>query len=129
MNLDVVALIGRIALSAIFINGGIEKLLAASATIAGFGRLGLPIPVVAYVVTVLVELVGGVFLLIGFRARATALLLAIWCVATALVAHWHPGDRNQMIHFMKNICMAGGMLQVVAFGPGRFGVGRRTRFG
>ena len=62
--------------------------------------------------------------LIGFRARLTALVLAVWCIATAMVAHYHPGDTGQMIHFMKNVCMAGGFLQVVAFGAGRISVDR-----
>ena len=46
-------------------------------------------------------------------------------IATAMVAHYHPGDREQMINFMKNVCMAGGFLQVVAFGAGRLCLDRR----
>ena len=67
----------------------------------------------------------GITLLIGWQARWSALILAIWCVATAMVAHDHPDDRNQMIHFMKNICMAGGFLQLFAFGAGRLSLDRR----
>jgi putative oxidoreductase len=63
--------------------------------------------------------------LFGWKARLAAAVLAVWCIATALVAHLHPGDTNQMINFMKNICMAGGFLQIVAFGPGRYSLDRR----
>ena len=72
----------------------------------------------------MIEIGVGVLFLIGFRARLTALVLAVWCIATAMVAHYHPGDTGQMIHFMKNVCMAGGFLQVVAFGAGRISVDR-----
>ena len=57
--------------------------------------------------------------------QATALVLAAWCIATAAAAHYHPADTGQMIHFMKNVCMAGGFLQVVAYGAGRLSVDRR----
>jgi putative oxidoreductase len=119
------ALLGRVMMSAIFISGGISKAMAASATIAGFERLGLPVPQVAFAVTLLMEIGVGILFLLGWKARCMALALAIWCVATALVAHFHPGDRVQMIHFMKNICMAGGFLQIFAFGTGRLSLDRR----
>ena len=57
--------------------------------------------------------------------RWTALVLAVWSIATAVAAHYHPADAAQMINFMKNVCMAGGFLQVVAFGAGRLSVDRR----
>ena len=119
------ALLGRVMMSAIFISGGISKAMAASATIAGFERLGLPVPQVAFAVTLLMEIGVGILFLLGWKARCMALALAIWCVATALVAHFHPGDRGQMIHFMKNICMACGFLQIFAFGAGRLSLDRR----
>ncbi len=85
---------------------------------------GLPMPGAAYAVALMVEIGVGILFLVGYRARLTALVLAAWCIATALVAHYHPGDTGQMIHFMKNVCMAGGFLQVVAFGAGRISVDR-----
>ena len=88
------------------------------------GHYGLPLPGAAYAVTLIVELGVGIVFLLGYRARLTALVLAVWCIATAMVAHYHPGDTGQMIHFMKNVCMAGGFLQVVAFGAGRISFDR-----
>ena len=120
-----VALLGRAMMSAIFIWSGIGKALAATATIAYFAKLGLPLPPVAFAVTLVVEIGVGITLLIGWQARCSALILAVWCVATALVAHFHPDDRGQMIHFMKNICMAGGFLQLFAYGAGRLSLDRR----
>jgi putative oxidoreductase len=122
--MDWVGLLGRVLMSAIFIWAGYNKATAPSATMAMMGHYGLPLPGAAYAVTLIVELGLGIVFLIGFRARLTALVLAVWCIATAMVAHYHPGDTGQMIHFMKNICMAGGFLQVVAFGAGRISFDR-----
>jgi putative oxidoreductase len=123
--MDWIALAGRLAMSFIFIHGGIGKAMAPSGTMAYLGKLGLPVPGAAYAVTLAIEIGIAILFLIGFRARVTALILAGWCVATAMVAHYHPGDTNNMIHFWKNICMAGGFLQIVAFGAGRFSLDRR----
>lgn len=124
-SMDWVALLGRVLMSAIFLHGGYGKAMAPAATIAMFGHLGLPLPGAAYALALVIELgVGAVFLL-GYRARLTALVLAVWSIATAMAAHYHPADAGQMIHFMKNVCMAGGFLQVVAFGAGRLSVDRR----
>jgi putative oxidoreductase len=122
--MDWVALLGRVLMSAIFIHSGYGKAMSPTATMAMMGHEGLPLPGAAYAVAVIIELGGGVLFLFGFRARVVGLALAAWCIATAMVAHYHPNDAGQMIHFMKNVCMAGGFLQVVAFGAGRFSVDR-----
>ncbi len=122
--MDWVGLLGRVLMSAIFISAGYSKATAPSATMAMMGHYGLPLPGAAYAVTLIVELGVGIVFLLGYRARLTALVLAVWCIATAMVAHYHPGDIGQMIHFMKNVCMAGGFLQVVAFGTGRISFDR-----
>lgn len=123
--MDWIALAGRLLMSAIFIQGGILKALAPTATMAFFGKLGLPMQGAAYALTLLIEIGVGILFLVGFRVRLTALILGAWCAATAMVAHYHPNDAAQMIHFMKNVCMAGGFLQVVAYGGGRFSLDRR----
>lgn len=120
-----IALLGRILMSAIFIQSGINKALAPAATVAMMGHYALPLPQVAFIVAVVVELLGGIAVLIGWRTRWAGAILFAWCIATALIAHYHPGDRNQMIHFMKNIAMAGGFLQLAAWGAGRFSLDRR----
>lgn len=122
---NAVALLGRLLMSAIFIEGGITKLVTPGATIGMMSHYGLPIPAAAYIVAVLVELLGGIAVLIGWRTKWAGLVLAVWCIATGLIAHYHPDDINQMIHFMKNIAMAGGFLQLAAWGAGRFSFDRR----
>jgi len=129
---DVGALIGRVLMSVIFISGGYGKLIAAGGTQAYFAKIGLPVPVIAWLVTVIVELVGGLALLIGFQTRLAALVLAVWCIATALVAHTNFADPNMRIHFMKNIAMTGGFIFVALYGAGAYAVDRvleRSRLG
>ncbi len=121
---DWLALLGRLLMSAIFIWSGFNKAMGPSATMAYMAKLNLPAVGFAYALTVAVELLGGIAFLVGYRARLLALILAAWCVATAFTAHYHPGDTAQMIHFMKNLCMAGGFLQIAAFGAGRFALTR-----
>jgi putative oxidoreductase len=119
-----VGLLGRVLMSAIFIHGGYGKAMAPSATMAAFAHYGLPLPGVAYAIALIIEIGVGILFLVGFKARLTGLILAGWCIATAMVAHYHPENRDAMIHFMKNVSMAGGFLQVVAFGAGRLSVDR-----
>jgi putative oxidoreductase len=120
-----VILLSRLLMAAIFIQSGFGKATHPSATMAMLEHYNMPLPGIGYAITLLVELGGGIAFLLGWKARAAALVLAIWCVATAFVAHFHPGDTGSMIHFMKNLCMAGGFLQVVAYGSGAFSLDRR----
>jgi putative oxidoreductase len=113
---------GRLLMSVIFLLSGFEKLIGFGDTVAYMASLGLPLPTLAAIVAVLVECVGGLLVLIGCQTRAAALVLAAWSVATALVAHTHFSDPNQMINFLKNLAMAGGFLQLFAFGGGAWSV-------
>lgn len=121
---DWIALLGRILLSAIFLWAGYGKAMAPSATMASFAHLGLPVPGLAYAVALVIEVGFGILVLVGFKARIAGLVLAVWCIVTAMTAHYHPEVREQMINFMKNVCMAGGFLQLAAFGAGRFSIDR-----
>ena len=70
---------------------------------------------------------GGLALLVGFQTRLVAAALAIFTLATAVLFHNNMADQNQMIHFMKNLAITGGLLQVVAFGAGAFSLDNRRR--
>ena len=82
-------------------------------------------PTVTAVLVGLVELLGGLAILIGFQTRIAAWVLALFCVATALVAHMDWADAMQLIHFQKNLAMAGGFLVLAAFGAGAYSVDAR----
>jgi putative oxidoreductase len=116
----VVPFMGRALLSAIFLASVVGKLQAPAGTMGYIASAGLPFPEFAYALAVLIELVGGVALIVGFQTRIAAGALAIFSLATAIGFHGNFADLNQLIHFFKNVAIAGGLLQVVAFGAGAF---------
>ena len=111
-------LLGRVMIGAPFIMSGLGKLMAHDATVGYIGSVGLPLPQLAWVIALLVEIGGGALLVGGFRARLVALVMALFALATALSFHRNFADQNQMIHFLKNVMLAGGLLQIVYFGAG-----------
>ena len=109
---------GRILMSAIFLVSGGGKLAAPAATIATIEAAGLPLPPISYAMATLVEIGGGLLLIAGYRTRLVAMVLAVFAVVTTLTFHAELGDTAQMIHFLKNLAMTGGLFQVAAFGAG-----------
>ena len=114
--------VGRLMIGLPFAISGLGKLTAYSATTGMIGAAGLPFPPLAFAVAVAVELGGGVLLVAGYQARFVALALAAFSLATAVSFHHNFADQNQMIHFFKNVMMAGGLLQIAAFGAGALSV-------
>ena len=119
---DSVALAGRVLIGVLFFMSGLSKLAAPAATQGFIASVGLPAPVLSYALSVAVEVLGSALLIAGVRTRFVAVGMAVFTIATALVFHKNVADQNQLIHFMKNIAIMGGLLQVVAFGGGKFSV-------
>jgi putative oxidoreductase len=111
------AVVGRLLLAAIFLWSGLGKLMSYEGTVGYISSVGFPTAPLAYIVAVAIEIIGGIALVVGFKTRWAA-ALAAFSVVTALGFHLNFGDLNQTIHFMKNIAIAGGLLQVIAFGAG-----------
>jgi len=122
------AALGRLLIAVIFLMSGLGKIAAPAMTQGYIASAGLPAPMLAYLIAVVIEVGGGVLLLLGLQTRLAAVVMAVFSVATALSFHHDFADQNQMIHFLKNVAMAGGLLQVVAFGAGALSLdGRRTQ--
>jgi putative oxidoreductase len=121
----VLPLIGRIGIAAIFVLSGLSKLADPAGTIGYIQSAGLPLPQVGFAIALLVELVGGLALILGYRTRLVAAILAVFSIAAALAFHNALGDQMQFINFFKNVSMAGGLLNVVAFGGGRLSLDAR----
>ena len=115
-------LLGRVMIGAPFMLSGLGKLMAHDATVGYIGSVGLPLPQVGWLIALLVEIGGGALLISGFRARPVALIMAVFALATAISFHRNFADQNQMIHFLKNVMLAGGLLQIVYFGAGPLSV-------
>ena len=115
-----IAAFGRLLMGAVFAFSGLGKIMAPTMTQGYIASVGLPLPLAAYLVAILVELGGGLLLIAGFQTRIVATVMAIFTLATAVLFHNNFADQNQMINFLKNIFMIGGLLQVVAFGAGAY---------
>jgi putative oxidoreductase len=119
--------LGRLLLSSLFIWAGYHKLMNPGGTEQAFaGLYHVPLPGVAVWIAVVIELIGGILILIGFQTRWVALVLAVFCLGTAFGAHLPMGDVPNMVNFYKNLVMAGGFLYVVAYGPGGISVDHAT---
>lgn len=108
----------RILMSLIFIISGWGKLTGYAGTQAYFASMHLPMPALVTPLVILIELGGGLALLLGLKARWAAAVLALFSIASALIAHTNFADANQMNNFMKNLAMAGGYLLFVKYGAG-----------
>ena len=117
--------IGRLMMAAIFLISGLGKIAAPAMTIGYIGAMGLPFPTLGFLLAVVVEVGGGVLLVLGFQTRIVALVLAVFSVVTGMVFHHAIGDQNQLFNLLKNIAMAGGLLQIMTFGPGAFSLDAR----
>ena len=115
-----VAAAARVLLAALFLVSGVEKLFAPAMIQGYIASEGLPFPPLVYAITVVIEVGAGALLLVGFRTRLMAGVLAAFTVAAALIFHRALGDPNQFVHFLKNLAIAGGLLHVAAIGAGAF---------
>ena len=125
---EAAALAGRLLLAALFLHEAWSKLTGYSAAVAyaqTFGVAGQLTPL-----AIAVETGCGFLILLGYRTRAAALLLAAFCVATAVVFHAKLGNRNELLHFEKDLAIAGGFLVLFAHGAGQWALdairGRRS---
>ena len=122
MTNDYAAAFGRLMIATLFLLGGLGKIAAPAATQAYIASTGLPLPIAGYLIAVVVEVAGGLLLAAGYRTTFVATGMAVFTLATAVFFHNNFADRNQMIHFLKNIAMAGGLFQVAAFGAGSISI-------
>jgi putative oxidoreductase len=120
-----VGVVGRLLISALFLISGLGKIGAPAQTMGYITSAGLPFPLLAYLVAIVVEVVGGILLIVGYQSRIVASAMAVYTVAAALGFHRDFADPNAIAHFLKNIAITGGLLQIVALGAGTFSIDRR----
>jgi putative oxidoreductase len=126
-NKDWAALVGRILLAVVFIPAGFSKIGGFAGTAGYIASKGLPLPEVGAAIAIVVEIVAGLALLAGWKARWAALVLAVFTLVATVLFHafWSvPQDQHmvQYLMFMKNVGIVGGLLAIYAFGPGRWSV-------
>lgn len=124
-------LVGRVLIALIFVLSGWGKITGFEGTVGYIASKGLPLPQLGALAAIVVEVGGGLMLIVGWKARWAALAMAVFTGAAAFLFHnyWAvPADmaQNQFIHFMKNISMMGGLLFVASFGSGPYSLERRA---
>ena len=134
---DYLLALGRVLMSGLFVWGGYKKLMAPDATTQFFAQAGLPLPELIAWVAILVELVGGIMLLVGFKTQWVAGLLVFWSLIAGFEVHLVAAvstandmvATDNMIHFYKSLAMAGGFLFVLVYGAGQLSIDGRFRVG
>ena len=112
-----VLLVARCLLAALFLWSGIGQVQGYDETaiyLARHGVIGGLLPIAVFI-----ELAGAILIIAGYRTRWVCLVLAGFCVVTALLFHSNFADRAQVFHFLKNVAIAGGLLALYVTGPGR----------
>ena len=122
---NLTGLAGRILLAVPFLLSGLGKIGAYGATAAYMSSAGVPGALLPLVI--IIEVGGALAIIVGWKTRTVALLLAGFCLLTAITFHRNFADQNQMIHFLKNVAIAGGFLLLVANGPGPLSIDGRVR--
>jgi putative oxidoreductase len=110
------ALVARLLLASIFLHEAWIKLASYAGALVYMKAFGVPGELLP--VAIAVELVGGLLIVFGLFTRAAALVLAGFCVAAAVLFHTKFGDGNQLLHFEKNLAIAGGFMALFSFGGG-----------
>jgi putative oxidoreductase len=120
-----IPLLARILLSVIFLKSGIDKVLDPIPTQQYMATQGLPFPGVLLAATIIVLLIGGLSILLGYQARLGALLLIGFLIPATLIFHTNfPEEESD---FFKNLGLMGGLFMIVAYGSGRYSFDARSR--
>lgn len=127
---DPLLLVARVLLMVLFVLFGWQKLTGFSGTVVYMTSAGAPAPTLSAIIAVVMELAVGIAIVVGFFTRPLALLLALYTLGTALIAHhyWTMTGMEQyanMINFYKNISIIGGLLLLCITGPGKFSLDRK----
>ena len=120
-------LIGRLLVVALFLPAGLAKITGFAGTVGYFASLGIPVPTLAVVVTIAVEVLGSLALLVGYQTRLVAIVMAIFTLAASVAGHAYwaaPADQAfvAQLLFFKNMAVIGGLLVLASAGAGAFSI-------
>jgi len=125
-------LVGRILLAILFLVSGFNKITGFEGTVGYIANYGLPLPQLGAIIAIVVELGTGILIVIGWQARWAATVLFLFLIPTTFIFHnfWSVEAAQrpmQSLQFMKNLCIMGGVLYIMAFGAGPFSIDNRKR--
>jgi putative oxidoreductase len=125
-SLRFLPLLGRILIAVLFVPAGFSKITDFQGSVGYAASVGMPAPSLAIIAAILIEFAGGILLVVGYRTRWVAAAMALFSVVAALFFHHDLSDPNTQIHFLKNMAIAGGLLQLVYFGAGPMSMDNRS---
>jgi putative oxidoreductase len=120
-------LLGRILIAVLFVPAGFGKLTGFQGAVGYAASAGMPLPALGIAAAIAIELGCGLLLLVGYKARWAAAAMALFSVVAALFFHNNFADQMQQINFMKNLAIAGSLLQIVYFGAGPLSLDNRGK--
>ena len=115
--MHIVEFIGRILLSALFLIEGIGKIFMRENVVMYMEDYG--VPGILFIPVVIVEILFPLFLIIGYKTRLTALVMALFTFTVAIIFHTDFTEGTQMVFFLKDLAIAGGFMIIFAYGPNR----------
>lgn len=118
-------LLGRLLIVALFLPAGLSKAIGFEGTVGYFTSLGMFLPTLAVIIAIIAEVAGSLALLVGFKTRIVAILLAVFTLAATIIGHAYwaaPADAafTQQLLFFKNMAVIGGLLVIASSGAGKF---------
>jgi putative oxidoreductase len=122
---NLVLLAGRLLLAWIFVHEGVFLTMNFGSASAAMVKSG--IPVFALILTIALQLAAGIAITVGWQTRLGAAALGLFCVATAVLFHTNFASRNELMHFEKDLAIAGGMLMLLLCGSGTWSVDERLK--
>lgn len=125
MSNDLVLLVARVFLVALFLVSGIPLIFAPGGFAGYMGAIGLPAPLLVTWIVIAIKVLGGLAVLVGFKTRYAAYAIAAFAIGSALLGHTNWADMNEFNSFFKNFAIAGGFLALSVSGPGALSVDKR----
>ena len=123
---NVIDFIGRLLISALFLISAYNKIFSLDGTMSWMEGYGVP-GLLIYP-TIVLEIILPLFVIVGYKARTSSALLAIFCILTAFIFHFDFSEQIQLILFLKNISLAGGFLFIVANGTKDWSIDRKKKY-
>ena len=125
-------LIGRVLVGLLFLVAGIRQFMFQTAIVGYFAKLGFPAPEATVWLSIVIHIIGGIMLIVGWKTQwASWLMLALVVIATAMAHRFWQFDAtqyaNQLNHFLKNVAIIGGLLYVISFGAGAMSLDARKK--
>ena len=121
---NILNLIGRILISSVFLISGFNKINQYDGTIEWMESFG--VPGILIIPAILLEIIGSLMIIIGYKTRVIATLFSVFCITLAIIFHNDFSDQMQLVSFLKNLALAGGFLFLVVSGPGKISLDKKA---